>query len=114
MQGSQIKVLLNDLIRVEKLPFEVGQQICINDVLLVGTPDYTALGRPIVENARVYASIEEEAQCEKSIIFKKRRRKGYQRTIGHRQTVMVLRIDRIEHDLTERDFSIEAQKANRM
>ena len=84
MQGKQIKVLNSDLILVEKLPFEVGQQICISDVLLVGTIDYTAIGRPQVENARVYATIEEEAQCEKVIIFKKRRRKGYQKSQGHR------------------------------
>ena len=44
---------------------------------MVGTVDYTALGRPIVENAKVLATVEEEAQCEKTIIFKKRRRKGY-------------------------------------
>ena len=79
-QGKQIKVLNNELIKVEKLPFEVGQQICINDVLMVGSPDYTALGRPQVENAKVLATIEQEAQCEKSIIFKKRRRKGYQKS----------------------------------
>ena len=77
-------MLLNDVIQVETLPFEVGQQICINDILMVGSPDYTAIGRPVVQNARVYATIEEEAQCQKSIIFKKRRRKGYQKTIGHR------------------------------
>ena len=112
--GKQIKVLNSDLILVEKLPFEVGQQICISDVLMVGTIDYTAIGRPQVENARVYATIEEEAQCEKVIIFKKRRRKGYQKSQGHRQTTMVLRVDRIEHDLTADDFSLEAQKAGKM
>ena len=50
--------MINDVISVEKLPFEVGQQICINDVLMVASTDYTAIGRPQVENARVYASIE--------------------------------------------------------
>ena len=84
INGMQTKVLVNDVIRVEKLPFEVGQQICIDDVLMVGSPDFTAIGRPQVENARVYATIEQEAQCEKTIIFKKRRRKGYQKTQGHR------------------------------
>jgi len=114
VKGKQTKVLLNDVIKVEKLPFEVGSQICIDEVLMVGSPDYTAIGRPTVEKARVYASIEEEAQCEKSIIFKLRRRKGYMRSRGHRQQIMVLRIDRIEHDLSEADFSLEAQKAQRM
>ena len=77
VKGQQTKVLVNDVIRVEKLDFEVGSQILLEDVLMVGSPDYTAIGRPSVENARVYATIEEEAQCEKALIFKKRRRKGY-------------------------------------
>lgn len=114
INGTQTKVLLNDVIRVEKLPFEVGQQICIEDVLMVGSPDFTAIGRPQVENARVYATIEQEAQCDKTIVFKKRRRKGYQKTQGHRQTVMLLRVDRIEHELSADDFNLEAQQAQRM
>lgn len=44
---------------VEKLPFEVGQQICIDDVLMVGTKDYTAIGRPQVTKAKIYATVEE-------------------------------------------------------
>lgn len=71
VNGQQMKVMANELVRVEKLPFEVGQQICISDVLLVGTTDYTAIGRPNVQNCKVYASVETEAQCEKSIVFKK-------------------------------------------
>lgn len=84
LNGKQVKVMNNELIRVEKLPFEVGQQICISDVLLVGTVDYTAVGRPNVQNCKVYATLETEATCEKSIVFKKRRRKGYQKSQGHR------------------------------
>ena len=84
VNGKQLKVLNDEVVRVERLPFEVGQQISITDVLMVGTMDYTALGRPNVENARVLATVEEEAQCEKTIIFKKRRRKGYQKSQGHR------------------------------
>ena len=89
---------------VEKLPFTVGEQICLNDVLLVGTTEYTAVGRPSISNARVYATLQEEALTEKVIIFKKRRRKGYQKNAGHRQTVSILKIDKIEHDISESDF----------
>ena len=53
-------MLNNDIIRVETLPFEVGAQICLDDILMVGTIDYTAIGRPLVENARIYATIEQE------------------------------------------------------
>ena len=72
---------------------------------MVGTAEYTAIGRPTIGNARVYATIEEYSQTEKVIIFKKKRRKGYQKNGGHRQLVNVLRIDRIEHDLSPEEFT---------
>jgi len=61
---------------------------------LVGTKDYTSIGRPYVESAKVdrkiivliskvYATIEEQAMSEKVIVFKKKRRKGYKRTNGN-------------------------------
>jgi len=46
--GIQHKVSKNDRVMVEQLPYEVGTQICLNDILLVGTTDYTAIGRPLV------------------------------------------------------------------
>ena len=75
--GQQHKVSVNDRIMVEQIPFEVGQQIRLDDILMVGTPDYTAIGRPSVGNASVLATVEEHSQSEKVIIFKKKRRKGY-------------------------------------
>ncbi len=44
---------------VEKLDFEVGTQVEFDEVLLVGTKDYTAVGRPVVESAKILATIEE-------------------------------------------------------
>ena len=63
------EILANDL--------TVGSQIIINDVMLVGTRDYTAIGRPAVTKAKVYATVEEISRTDKVIIFKKQRRKGY-------------------------------------
>ena len=102
--NRQHKVSKDDRVMVEKLPFSVGQQICIDDVLMVGTKDYTAIGRPQVTRAKVYATVEEQNQTEKVIYFKLSRRSNYQRNGGHRQTVNVLRIDSIEHEVTEEDF----------
>ena len=103
--GLQHKVVLNDKLLVEQMPFEVGQQVCLDDVLMVGTADYTAIGRPTVSNARVYATVEEYSATEKVIVFKKKRRKGYQRSASHRQMVNILRVDRIEHDIEPADFA---------
>ena len=84
---------------------EIGTQICIDDVLLVGTRDYTAIGRPVVSKAKVYATVEEISKTDKVIIFKKQRRKGYQKSQGHKQTINMIKIDKIEHDIDEADFT---------
>ena len=60
--------------------FEVGQQLVFDNVLILGTPEYTALGRPSVENAKVFVTLEEITRSEKVIVFKKKRRKGYQKS----------------------------------
>ena len=75
---------------------------------MVGTKDYTAVGRPNVSKAKVYATVEEQSQTEKVIYFKLRRRQGYQRNGGHRQNIAVLRVDKIVHEVNEDDFKTEA------
>ena len=69
---------------VEHLPFKIGEQICLDDVLMIGTKDYTAIGRPNVTKAKVYATVEESVQTEKVLYFKLSRRSHYQRNGGHR------------------------------
>ena len=78
---------------------------------MVGTEDYTAIGRPVLGNAKVYATVEEETQTAKVLFYKNKRRKGYQRSGGHRQTVNVLRIDGIEHEVSGADFAGEGKVA---
>ena len=51
---------------------------------MIGTKDYTAIGRPQVTKAKIYATVEEACETEKVIFFKLSRRKGYQRSGGHR------------------------------
>ena len=85
VKGHQHKVTKDDRVMLEKLisddaeetPMDVGQQIIFENVLIVGTEDYTSIGRPNVPHARVYATLEEKTRSEKVIIFKKKRRKGY-------------------------------------
>ena len=108
LMNRQHKVTINDRVMVEKLPFKVGQQLCLDDVLMIGTKDYTAVGRPNVQKAKVYATVEEQSQTEKVIYFKLRRRHGYQRNGGHRQTVAVLRVDKIVHEVSEEDFQTDS------
>ena len=97
LAGLQYKVTKDDVLKVEKLPYDVGTQFVVDRVLLVGTPWYTLLGRPVVGKAKVYLSVEEQTKSEKLLVFKKKRRKGYQKSLGHRQLMTVLRVDKIEH-----------------
>lgn len=102
IKGMQYKVSKDDRVMSELLEdFEVGTQIELEDVLLVGTKDYTCVGRPNVKQARVFATVEETSQTEKVLIFKKRRRKDSQRNRGYRHWVTMLRIDKIVHELDE-------------
>ena len=62
----------------------IGQQYKFSDVMMLGTNDFTLLGRPLLNNVAVWATIEEVTRTDKVIIFKKKRRKGYQKSQGHK------------------------------
>ncbi len=81
--------------------YDINEQIVFDGVLLVGAKEFTLLGRPIVTNSKVYATVEEQTETDKTIVFKKKRRKSYQRTMHFRHKITVLRIDKIELNLTE-------------
>jgi large subunit ribosomal protein L21 len=98
VSGHQYKVTKGDLIMVEKLEVEVGKEIFLTKVLLVGTQDSTQIGTPLVSEAKVLAVVEEQTLADKVIIFKKKRRKNYQRHRGHRQPYTRLRIKGIYFD----------------
>ena len=86
---------------LDKTNFKPGELIIFDKVLLVGSKEYTSIGRPYIETAKVVGTVEEVTKTEKVIIFKKRRRKGYQKNMGHRSEVTIVRVDKVIHDLTE-------------
>ncbi|KAE9597169.1 hypothetical protein Lal_00007592 [Lupinus albus] len=95
--SHQFKVSNRDSIFTERLKFcEVNDKLILNKVLLVGSDSQTIVGRPTVPGAAVHAVVEEHALDAKVIIFKKKRRKNYRRTKGHRQELTKLRITNIE------------------
>jgi large subunit ribosomal protein L21 len=93
--GKQYRVEPNDVIEVERLPVDAGATLEIAEVLALGGGDAARIGTPLVDGARVAATVVAHRRGEKVIIFKKRRRKNYRRRTGHRQDLTVLRIDRI-------------------
>ena len=103
---KQHKVVPGDLVMVDRLQVEVGEQLELNHVLLVAGRDWTAVGRPTVPDAMVKAQVQEHLRTRKVIIFKKRRRKNSQRTLGHRSLVTILKIDAIEFNHTEKGLLV--------
>ncbi|KAI3803752.1 hypothetical protein L1987_31914 [Smallanthus sonchifolius] len=95
--AHQFKVSNGDCIYTEKLKFcEVNDKLILNKVLMLGSKTQTMIGRPVLPEAAVHAVVEEHALDAKVIIFKKKRRKNYRRTKGHRQELTKLRITDIE------------------
>ena len=90
--GKQYRVANGDVIAVEKLTGDPGSKISLAPVLMVNDDKSSTVGTPVVEGAAVSAEIIEQTRGDKIIVFKKKRRKGYRRTIGHRQDLTVLRI----------------------
>ncbi len=98
-KGLQHKITKYDTIMLERIDdLNVGDTFTFDKVLLVGSDEYTSIGRPYVNSAKVLATVEEKSLTEKVIVFKKKRRKGYQRNQGHRQSVMHVRILKIIHN----------------
>jgi large subunit ribosomal protein L21 len=96
--GKQYRVAKNDVISVERLSGEAGDEIAFNDVLMVGEGAEATIGTPTVSGAKVTATVLEQARDDKVIVFKKKRRQGYRRKRGHRQAQTVLRIADISAD----------------
>ena len=100
-KGLQHKVLKDDRVMLEKVDLEVGETFVFDKVLLVASDQYTSLGRPFVSTCKVLAVVEENTRTEKVITFKKKRRKTYQRNMGHRQNVTIVRILKVLHNPAE-------------
>jgi large subunit ribosomal protein L21 len=90
--GKQYRVEPGEVLRVERLPGEVGGTVELKQVRLVQGEAGLVIGRPWVEQARVTAEIIGQGRTRSMMIFKKKRRKNYRRTKGHRQCFTQVRI----------------------
>jgi large subunit ribosomal protein L21 len=94
--GKQYKVEPGDLVKVEKLPGDPGTKIELDQVLALSEGEGIKLGKPVIEDAVVKATILRTSRGRKIIVFKKKRRKGFKKKQGHRQWYTLLRIDDIQ------------------
>ena len=94
--GKQYRVTEGDVVKVERIAGNVGDDISLNDVLLVGGDGEVKIGTPVVDGAQVTGQILDQGKAKKILVFKKKRRKSYSRQRGHRQQQTTLRITAIQ------------------
>ena len=94
--SKQYRVVVGDTLEIERLDVAAGQPFTFDRVLLVNNDGKVTVGSPTIAEASVVADVVEHIRGEKKIAFKMRRRKGYHRTVGHRQELTVVKIKEIK------------------
>ena len=93
--GKQYRVAAGEKIKVEQIPADVGAEITLDQVLMVGEGESVKIGTPIIAGAKVTATVIAHGRGPKVKIFKMRRRKHYQKHQGHRQNYTEIQISGI-------------------
>ena len=93
--SKQYRVAAGDTLEIERLETEAGKPVTFDRVLLVNTGGKVTIGSPTVTGATVAADVVSHKRGEKKLTFKMKRRKGYHKSIGHRQELTVVKITAI-------------------
>jgi large subunit ribosomal protein L21 len=94
--SKQYRVAAGDTVQVERLAVKAGEPVTFDRVLLVNNDGKVAVGSPTVASATVVGDVVEHIRGPKTVAFKMKRRKGYHKTIGHRQELTVVKIKEIK------------------
>jgi large subunit ribosomal protein L21 len=94
--SKQYRVAAGDRLEIERLDIEAGKPVTFDRILLVNNDGKLTVGSPTVAAASVVADVVEHIRGEKKIAFKMKRRKGYHRTVGHRQELTIVKIKDIK------------------
>lgn len=92
--GKQYKVAEGDIIKVEKLGLDAGSEVTFDQVLAVNKGEMV-VGNPTVENAKVTATVVEEGKNRKIVVYRYKRKSGYNKKKGHRQPFTKVKIEKI-------------------
>jgi len=93
--GRQYEARLGQVLRLEKIAGEVGEEVVLDEILLFSDGEEVQVGQPLIEGVAVNAKIIEQGRGKKIVIFKHKRRKDYRKKQGHRQTFTALRVESI-------------------
>jgi len=94
--GKQYRVAPGETVEVDRLEAEAGKPVTFDRVLFVANEGKVSVGAPTVARASITADVVEHFRGEKKIAFKMKRRKGYHRTVGHRQELTRIKISGIK------------------
>ena len=94
--GKQYRVAEGDQIKVASLSTKAGEKIKFDQVLLMNDGKNVRIGEPIVKDVSISGTVLDNGRERKVIVFKKKRRKGYRRKNGHRQSFSLIQIDKIK------------------
>ena len=95
IQGQQFKVEKDSKVFVHRMQAEEGATVSFDKVLLIDADGNVTIGAPVVSGASVKATVLEHLKGDKVLVFKKKRRKGYQKLNGHRQYLTKIQINEI-------------------
>ena len=93
--GQQFKVEKDQKLFVHRLEVEEGKKVSFDKVLLIDTGNKVSVGDPVVKGASVDAKVISHMKGDKVLVFKKKRRKGYEKLNGHRQYLTQIQIEAI-------------------
>jgi len=93
--GKQYRVTEGMNLKVEKLEGDIGAKLSLEEVLMVGGDGEPKIGTPLVAGVAVAAEVVKQAKDKKILVYKKERRKGYEKRYGHRQQYTELKITKI-------------------
>ncbi len=94
--SKQYRVVAGDTLEIERLTVEAGNPVTFDRILLVNNDGKITVGSPTVASATVVADVVKHIRGEKKLTFKMKRRKGYHKTIGHRQELTIVKIKEIK------------------
>ncbi len=93
--GKQYKITEGESFKVEKLAGDAGAAIILDQVLFIGGDGQPKIGKPTLDGATVEAEVVRQAKDRKILVYKKKRRKGYEKKFGHRQQYTELKVTKI-------------------
>ena len=109
ISGKQYRVSKGDIFKINRQEWKIGDKVKINHILLTDNKGKISVGNPIVNGASITVKILEHSREKKILIYKKKRRKGYQRKNGHRQGNTLLEVVKIDAKSPEKPKKKEAK-----